>query len=81
MLVITRKTDESLLIADNIEVTVLEISRDRVKLGVSAPRDITVIRYELVTAQNANRESAQIISKDALSALINEAKNSKGKGE
>jgi len=81
MLVITRKTDESLLIADNIEVTVLEISRDRVKLGVSAPRDITVIRYELVTAQNANRESAQIISKDALSALINEAKNSRGKGE
>jgi carbon storage regulator len=74
MLVITRKTDESLLISDNIEVTVLEISRDRVKLGVSAPRDITVIRYELVTAQNENRESAQVISKDALTALINAAK-------
>ncbi|MDR2532165.1 MAG: carbon storage regulator CsrA [Oscillospiraceae bacterium] len=75
MLVITRKTDESLLIADNIEVTVLEISKDRVKLGVSAPRDITVIRNELAAAQNANRESAQLISKNALDALINAAKN------
>ena len=75
MLVITRKADESLLIADNIEVTVLEISGDRVKLGVSAPRDITIIRYELVTAQNANRVAAQQISKDALNALINSTKS------
>jgi carbon storage regulator len=74
MLVITRKTDESLLIADNIEVTVLEISKDRVKLGVSAPKDITIIRYELKAAQNANRESAEVISKDALNALLNQAK-------
>ncbi|MCL2637825.1 MAG: carbon storage regulator [Oscillospiraceae bacterium] len=76
MLVITRKTDESLLIADNIEVTVLEISKDRVKLGVSAPRDVTIIRFELVTAQNANRESAEVISKDALTALLNSNKSS-----
>jgi carbon storage regulator len=75
MLVITRKTDESLLIADNIEVTVLEISKDRVKLGVSAPRDITIIRYELITAQNANLEAAQQISKDALNALMNANKS------
>lgn len=73
MLVITRKTDESLLIADNIEVTVLEISKDRVKLGVSAPKDITIIRYELITTQNANRESA-VLSKNALNALLNTAK-------
>ena len=74
MLVITRKNDESLLIADNIEITVLEISKDRVKLGVSAPRDVKVIRNELLAAQNANRESAEIIPKDALNALINAVK-------
>jgi carbon storage regulator len=74
MLVITRKTDESLLIADNIEVIVLEISKDRVKLGVSAPKDIKIIRYELITTQNANLESAEVISKDALNALLNTAK-------
>jgi len=84
MLVITRKTDESLLIADNIEVTVLEVSRDRVKLGVSAPRDIKVIRYELVAAQDTNRESAEIISKGALDALMKAAQSgsaAKRKGE
>jgi carbon storage regulator len=75
MLVITRKTDESLLIADNIEVTVLEISKDRVKLGVSAPRDISIIRYELIEAQKANRDSAELISKNAIDALINSVKS------
>ena len=47
MLVVTRKTEESVIIADNIEVTVLEVSRDRVKLGISAPKDIKIIRNEL----------------------------------
>ena len=78
MLVITRKTDESLLIADNIEITVLEISKDKVKIGVSAPRDVKVIRNELVAAQDANRESAEVISKVAMKALMNAAKQ---KGE
>jgi carbon storage regulator len=77
MLVITRKTDESLIIADNIEITVLEISKDRVKIGVSAPRDISIIRQELIKAQDANIESAQNISKGALDALMKAAKNTK----
>ena len=38
MLVVTRKTDESLTISDNIEITVLEIGKDRVKIGISAPK-------------------------------------------
>ena len=44
MLVVTRKADESLSIADNIEITVLEISKDRVKLGIAAPKDVKIIR-------------------------------------
>lgn len=79
MLVITRKTDESLLIADNIEITVLEISKDKVKIGVSAPRDVKVMRNELVATQDANIESAEVISKDAMKALMNAAKQ-QGKG-
>ena len=37
MLVVSRKTDESIIVADNIEITILEISGDRVKIGISAP--------------------------------------------
>lgn len=51
MLVVTRKTDESIVIADNIEVTVLEISKDKVKIGINAPREVKIFRSELKTAQ------------------------------
>lgn len=73
MLVVTRKTDESLIIADNIEITVLEVSRDKVKIGVSAPKDIKIIRNELIDTQNANKDSAESkeLSKNALEALLN----------
>lgn len=70
MLVVTRRTDESLIISDNIEITILEVSKDRVKLGVSAPRDIKIIRNELLDAQNSNRESSEV-SKASLEALLN----------
>ncbi|MCH5201237.1 MAG: carbon storage regulator [Oscillospiraceae bacterium] len=71
MLVVTRKTDESLIIADNIEIMVLEVSKDRVKLGVSAPKDIKIIRNELIDTQNVNKDSSKALGKDALEALLN----------
>ena len=47
MLILTRKIDESIVIADDITVTVLEISGERVKIGIDAPRSITILRHEL----------------------------------
>ncbi|HBI53194.1 MAG: carbon storage regulator CsrA [Ruminiclostridium sp.] len=70
MLVVTRKTEESVIIADNIEITVLEVAKDRVKLGISAPKDIKIIRNELRNAQETNLDSSQAVSKDALDALL-----------
>ncbi|MBR5091290.1 MAG: carbon storage regulator CsrA [Ruminiclostridium sp.] len=70
MLVVTRKTEESVIIADNIEITVLEVAKDRVKLGISAPKDIKIIRNELRHAQETNLDSSQAVSKDALNALL-----------
>ncbi|MPM27919.1 Translational regulator CsrA [bioreactor metagenome] len=58
MLVISRKAGESFIIGDNIEVTVFETSGDKVKLGISAPRDIKVIRSELRETETINREAA-----------------------
>lgn len=62
MLVVTRKTDESILIADNIEVTVLEIGRDKIKLGINAPKEVKIIRSELKDAQQTNAQAAQTSS-------------------
>ena len=69
MLVVTRKTDESIVIADNIEVTVLEISKDKVKIGINAPREVKIFRSELKTAQQTNEQSAHI-SENALAELL-----------
>lgn len=70
MLVVTRKTEESVIIADNIEVTILEISKDRVKIGISAPKDVKIIRNELLDTQNINEDSSREISKETLESLF-----------
>ena len=44
MLVLTRKTNQSIMIGDEIEVSVLAVSRDKIRLGIAAPRDIPVFR-------------------------------------
>lgn len=69
MLVVTRKTDESLIISDNIEITVLEIVKDKVKIGVNAPKEVKVIRSELKDARQTNEQSAHI-SENALAELL-----------
>jgi carbon storage regulator len=47
MLVLTRRVGESLLIGDDIKVDVIQISGSQVKLGISAPREIPVLRQEI----------------------------------
>jgi carbon storage regulator len=47
MLVLTRKTNESIVIGDDIEVSVLAVSRDKIRLGISAPKEIPVYRKEV----------------------------------
>lgn len=68
MLVVTRKQDESIIISDNIEITLLEISKDKVKIGVNAPKEIKIIRSELKDAQQNNEQAARVsgIGIDAL---------------
>lgn len=48
MLVLTRKVNEEILIGDNIRIKVVDIGAGRIRLGISAPRDVTVLRDEVV---------------------------------
>ena len=50
MLVLSRKKDESIIINDHIRVTVVEIRGDKVRLGIDAPKDVTVHRREVYEA-------------------------------
>lgn len=47
MLVLTRKTNQSIMIGDDVEVSVLAVSRDKIRLGITAPREIPVFRKEI----------------------------------
>jgi len=56
MLVLSRKKNESIIINDNITVIVIEIRGDKVRLGIEAPKDVTVHRREVYEAiQNQSR--------------------------
>ncbi len=48
MLILTRKIDQSIIIQGNITIMVLGVERDRVKLGIAAPAEVSVLREELV---------------------------------
>jgi carbon storage regulator len=47
MLVLTRKTNQSVMIGDDIEISVLAVSRDKIRIGITAPRDVPVFRKEV----------------------------------
>lgn len=54
MLILSRKTNESLIIRDDIVITVLDVEGDKVKLGINAPREVPVLREELWVAMQAD---------------------------
>lgn len=50
MLVLSRQSDESIIIGDNIRVTIVEVRGDKVRIGIDAPRDVSVHRQEIYDA-------------------------------
>ncbi len=70
MLVLSRQRDETIMIGDNIEVTVVDIRGDKVRLGINAPREISVHRKEVYDAiRRENRAAAQVKPEDVSGAV------------
>jgi carbon storage regulator len=66
MLVLSRQRDESIIIGDNIVVTIVDVRGDKVRLGIEAPREVSVHRREVYEAiQRENREASKIQLDDA----------------
>ena len=59
MLILQRKASESLVINGNVTITIQEITADRVKIAIDAPREISIVRSELLEAASTNQEATK----------------------
>jgi len=77
MLVLTRKPGQSIMIGDGVEVQVLSVAGEKVRLGITAPRDVSIFRnevYDRIESENANRSDdvengTNAVVRDALEQL------------
>ena len=71
MLALSRKKNEAIIINNNIEVTILEVKGEQVKIGISAPREVSVYRKEVyLQIQDANKEATDSTGMEALKDLL-----------
>lgn len=69
MLIITRKKGESLMIGDDIEITISKIEDGSVKIGISAPKNITILRKELYEQVKEENKQAMTIDMNLLKTI------------
>jgi carbon storage regulator len=70
MLVLTRKSNQSIMIGDEIEVTVLSVMGEKVRIGIQAPRDIPVFRKEVYLEIQQERVAAGEKSRDEVDEAL-----------
>ncbi len=75
MLVIRRRVGESFWIGDQVEIEILQIGSSQIKVGIRAPKAVTVLRSEVKLIEEANRESAGQPSAEALQEILNSLSN------
>lgn len=70
MLVLSRQRDESIIIGDNIVITIVDIRGDKVRLGIEAPKEVPVHRqevYDAIQRERAQNESEEKVADDSAS--------------
>ena len=71
MLALSRKKNEAFIISNNVEVTILEVKGDQVKVGITAPKDVPIYRKEVyMQIQEANKEAVNADGVEALRNLL-----------
>lgn len=77
MLVLSRQRDETIMIGDDVEITIVDIRGDKVRLGITAPRQIQVHRKEVYEAIKRENQRAANLSPDDVSDLVEQQKEKK----
>lgn len=73
MLVLSRQRDETIMIGDSIEITVVDVRGDKVRLGITAPTSVAVHRKEVYEAIQRENRNAATIGRDDVRSLAKEA--------
>lgn len=81
MLVLSRKIGESLMVNNEMEIRIIEISGDKVKIGIEAPKHFRVLRKELCLTMQSNIEAANARKSKELLAFFEQMSGEKGDGE
>ena len=71
MLALSRKKNEALVINNNIEITILEIKGEQVKIGISAPKEVPIYRKEVYLQIQESNKAAMNNAEDAMESLKN----------
>ncbi len=71
MLVLSRKKNQGIIIGDNIELTIIEIQGDQVRIGIKAPKNVSIYRKEIfLEIQDENKKAANSGAAIALDEII-----------
>lgn len=71
MLALSRKKNEAIIVNNNVEITILEVKGDQVKIGITAPKEVPVYRKEVyMQIEQANKEAVNADGVDALKKLL-----------
>ena len=71
----TRKTNQSIMIGDAVEVSVLAVSRDKIRLGITAPRDVPVFRKEVYLSIQEEQLSAEGVATKQVEKALDDHSN------
>ncbi|MEL3904749.1 MAG: carbon storage regulator CsrA [Treponemataceae bacterium] len=69
MLILSRKTNQKIVIGENVEITIIEVKGEQVKIGIEAPRNLKVFRREVYEEIQKENRAAQITEKPFLPKL------------
>lgn len=69
MLILSRKTNQKIVIGENVEITIIEVKGEQVKIGIEAPRNLKVFRREVYEEIKKENRAAQVTEKPILPKL------------
>jgi carbon storage regulator len=77
VLIIARKPQESFVIGEDIEVVILDVQNDKIRIGINAPKDVSILRKELFDTKKSNQDAVLLSENLKINQLAKEIKKNR----